>query len=297
MAYFQKNLLKMSRLAYCICALFLLRCTEMPDYSTLTVNVYPPGGGSVSSVPDWNSSPEYQAGTVVRLTATANPGYIFVWWSGASTSTSGDISLTIKRNETVTANFIRTATPTSPATPGALTDSRDGKTYKTVVIGGQRWMAENLNYATSDSWCYNNMNEICDVYGRLYNRSAAIIACPAGWHLPTEEEWTELVNFVDSSTAGAKLKSKSPDWDGTDDYGFSAMPGGTRYSDGSFDDFGSWGNWWTARYSAVSSGTYPYYTSYIYTMLSMRTGREDAFFRISSSDYNNSAESVRCLQD
>jgi uncharacterized protein (TIGR02145 family) len=70
-------------------------------------------------------------------------------------------------------------------------------------------------------------------------------ACPTGWHIPTKAEWSTLVNDVGgSSTAGTKLKTSS--WGGTDDYGFSALPGGSRNSDGTFDELGSYGIWWSA---------------------------------------------------
>lgn len=74
---------------------------------------------------------------------------------------------------------------------GKLTDSRDGHTYKTVVIGKQVWMAENLNFNTANSWCNK-----CETYGRLYTYDAALKACPSGWHLPTDSEWATLTNYT-----------------------------------------------------------------------------------------------------
>lgn len=80
---------------------------------------------------------------------------------------------------------------------GTLTDSRDDKTYKTVKIGEQTWMAENLNYFMSDSTSIcNDMDEDCSRYHRFYTWEAAKEACPTGWHLPTEAEFTTLKNFV-----------------------------------------------------------------------------------------------------
>lgn len=141
---------------------------------------------------------------------------------------------------------------------GTLTDPRDGKTYKTVVIGTQTWMAENLNYKISDSWCYGNKEENCEKYGRLYTWAAAMSAVPNGWHLPTNEEWGILATNVGGvANAGTKLKSKIR-WDsgnGTDDYGFSVFPAGRRIS-GSFYDLGSLAYFWTAT---VSSSTTAYY--------------------------------------
>jgi uncharacterized protein (TIGR02145 family) len=143
-------------------------------------------------------------------------------------------------------------------TADTFTDTRDGKTYRTVKIGEQVWMAENLNYHTDRSWCYRNDTSHCAIYGRVYVWEAAMMACPAGWHLPTRGEWSDLVTFVGNlKTAGAKLKSKW--YGGTDDYGFSANPGGgLRYPDfypdtGYFRDLGSRSGWWTATERGASS--------------------------------------------
>lgn len=151
-------------------------------------------------------------------------------------------------------------------TYGSMTDSRDGKSYKTVIIGTQTWMAENLNYADSvttaslkgKSWCYNDVAANCDVGGRLYTWAAAMDSvklatdadnpldcgygktcglsgkvqgvCPEGWHLPSYDEWNTLFTAVGGqSTAGKVLKSQTG-WDksgnGTDAFGFSALPAG-----------------------------------------------------------------------
>ena len=133
---------------------------------------------------------------------------------------------------------------------GSFTDSRDGKVYKTVKIGdSQTWMAENLNYAANGSVCYENKEANCAKYGRLYDWAAATGACPAGWRLPEDREWATLVNYVGGeSIAGKKLKSTSG-WtgggNGTDDFEFSALPGG-GLSDGKFDGVGNYGVWWSA---------------------------------------------------
>jgi uncharacterized protein (TIGR02145 family) len=128
----------------------------------------------------------------------------------------------------------------------AFKDSRDGKTYKKVTIGTQTWMAENLNYAANNSVCYGNSAENCAEYSRLYNWATAKTACPTGWHLPSDDEWTMLTDNVGGSkTAGTKLKSAegwNKDGNGTDDYGFSALPGGSGSSGGGFDDAGDYGH-------------------------------------------------------
>jgi uncharacterized protein (TIGR02145 family) len=127
----------------------------------------------------------------------------------------------------------------------SFTDSRDGKKYRTVKIGKLTWMAENLNRATGNSWCYENNESNCKKYGRLYDWNTAMKACPAGWRLPTRDDWNNLVEVAGGDVAGTKLKSKTG-WNGTDDFGFSALPGGYRSTDGSFYGAGNLGYWWSA---------------------------------------------------
>jgi len=132
----------------------------------------------------------------------------------------------------------------------SFTDSRDGKRYRTVRIGTQTWMAENLNYTTSNSWCYDDDPSNCTKYGRLYTWDAAMSACPSGWHLPSDVEWDILLAAVGgASTAGTMLKSTtgwSDGGNGADVYGFSALPGGWRDTDGTFTSAGRYGEWWCA---------------------------------------------------
>jgi len=133
-----------------------------------------------------------------------------------------------------------------------VNDSRDGKTYEAVKIGEQTWMAENLNYETSDSKCYDNKTANCDKYGRLYTWENAMTACPSGWHLPSDGEWQTLVDFTGGKeVAGPKLRSKSG-WSthkgyiaGKDYYNFSALPGGMFFN-GSSVLIDLAGYWWSA---------------------------------------------------
>ena len=160
---------------------------------------------------------------------------------------------------------------------GTLLDERDQKTYKTVVIGGQTWMAEDLDYADSinypsmleRNWCYTLYNK-CEGHGRLYTWAAAMDSmgtfsnngkgcgygwicsptypvrgiCPEGWHLPDTTEWKNL--FLDvggKSIAGKMLKTVSGwenDGNGTDEYGFSAWPSGIRENVYSGSFLGRW---------------------------------------------------------
>ena len=116
-------------------------------------------------------------------------------------------------------------------------DLRDGQTYKTVQIGGQVWMAENLNYETATSVLIPEYNgKPREKYGRLYTWDDAMDACPRDWRLPSEEDWNDLIAAAgDSATAGTKLKA-ARDWDkngkytvGTDDFGFAALPAGVSH--------------------------------------------------------------------
>ena len=132
--------------------------------------------------------------------------------------------------------------PDAELREGSLTDERDGQIYKTVVIGTQTWMAENLNYATDSSMCYRIEPEYCDEYGRLYKWIDAQNACPAGWHLPDTTDWNKLFYAVaDVGLAGEVLKT-IPYWERDswnfrelrDLYGFSALPAGIWDSEDPF---------------------------------------------------------------
>ncbi|MDR2694074.1 MAG: fibrobacter succinogenes major paralogous domain-containing protein, partial [Chitinispirillales bacterium] len=130
--------------------------------------------------------------------------------------------------------WLSLAAAQSPGGAGTFTDSRDGKTYNTVKIGKQTWMAENLNYGTSSgSWCYNDRDSYCKKYGRLYEWETAKKTCPSGWHLPSRQEWEALVTYAGGYEAAGKRLKSTIGWNdsgsGTDDYGFSALPGGGRY--------------------------------------------------------------------
>jgi uncharacterized protein (TIGR02145 family) len=188
------------------------------------------------------------------------------------------------------------------AQPGHLTDTRDNQTYKTVKIGSQTWMAQNLNYNAKESVCYDNKPENCQTFGRLYDWNTAIKACPKGWHLPSKEEWNILIKAVGGEDAAGKhLKAKSG-WNdfkdeseeaksvevksgnGLDSYGFSALPSGNRYLNGIFDGAGDFGLWWSAS----------------------EDSEYDAYYRLMNSDYDYSYRShfnksflfsVRCIKD
>lgn len=174
---------------------------------------------------------------------------------------------------------------------GNLTD-RDGNTYKTVKIGSQTWMAENLKVRTEDSWCYKDMESNCQKYGRLYSWDAAKVACPAGWHLPGKGEFEALFFAVGSEdVAGKKLKSTSG-WDeyegksgnGDDAFGFSALPAGHRYYNGDYNDEGLNANFWSSTENS-SDFAYDMYLNFL---------SDKAYLDFNTKDFGFS---VRCLKD
>lgn len=155
-------------------------------------------------------------------------------------------------------------------TYGNVTDI-DGNTYATIQIGTQVWMAENLRTTryrngdpipnvidaneweklTTGAWAhYDNDTKYEVPYGKLYNWYAVTDprhVCPVGWHIPSDQEWKLLVDFVRGK--GGKLKAlvlwNRPNTGGTNSNGFSGLPGGLRYDEGYFSILGFDGNWWS----------------------------------------------------
>ena len=217
-----------------------------------------------------------------------------------------------------------------------MTDERDGKRYKTVTIGDQVWMAENLNYVDSaktpslkgESWCYNNEAANCTVGGRLYTWYAAIDweklatdadnpldcrnysipcglsgmvqgICPSGWHLPSHAEWNALFVAVggqstsveevysQSPAAGKGLKSQTG-WhnagNGTDAFGFSALPVGFRDVNGGYDYDGHYAHFWSSTEINVSD---------VFIMEAIYSS-DDAFL---DRSYKTYGYPIRCVKD
>jgi len=168
--------------------------------------------------------------------------------------------------------------------------------YRTVQIGDQIWMAQNLDYNVKGSRCYDNIEANCATYGRYYDWVTAMALptsceynscasqvgekhrgiCPIGWHIPSEADWSILMKFLNPSCsdnsscslAGNMLKATSG-WNntgygenGTDDYNFTALPGGFCNIYGVFYDLGKYGNWWTSAEYDNNSGAYGRYMSY-----------------------------------
>jgi uncharacterized protein (TIGR02145 family) len=203
-------------------------------------------------------------------------------------------------------------------------DDRDSQTYTTVEIGDQCWLAENLNIGTMissssnqtdngtiEKYCHTNSTSNCDIYGGLYQWDEMMQyettkgvqgICPTGWHLPTDAEWCTLENYVDTGTiscsstgyrgidAGGKLKEfgtahwSAPNIGATNSSGFTALPGGYRRTDGSFNDnSGCCANFWSSN----EAGTNAWYR-YLY-YINAKVGRDNA-----SQAYGFS---VRCIRN
>ena len=199
---------------------------------------------------------------------------------------------------------------------GEFTDARDGQVYKTVAIGSQTWMAENLNYSDKNisSYCYGDDASNCSKYGRLYLWSAAMDSvgtfstagkgcgygktcnangtvrgvCPEGWHLPSDNEWMYLwITIGGTSSAGAKLKSTSGwynDGNGTDSFGFAVLPAGNRDNLGNYNDDEFYAYFWS---SDENDGYYAYHWFFGYDRGHVRR-----------NNYNkDNGFPVRCLSD
>ena len=171
-----------------------------------------------------------------------------------------------------------------------LKDTRDGKSYKTVQIGQQTWMAENLAFKTDKySYCYANKVANCEKYGRLYRWDAAVKACPAGWHLPTDEEWQTLekkLGMADTDMAKANT------WRGTDQatkllsdttVNFGLLFGGYHNPPSNNFLIGMQSFFWTA----TENGAHAWYRQ-------MRDGSGKIYRRTRPKSW---AMSVRCVKD
>jgi len=135
---------------------------------------------------------------------------------------------------------------------GTFTDVRDGKAYKTVTIGKQVWMAENLAFKTeTGNWAYENKTENLITYGYLYNWEAAKKSCPKGWHLPSNAEWEILINFYGGDTVAAGNLKSNTLWKDSDNAinknnDFNVLPGGqTGLNNRQFLGIGEKGIWWS----------------------------------------------------
>jgi len=194
----------------------------------------------------------------------------------------------------------------------AVTDI-DGNTYATVTIGEQIWMAENLRTSRFNngreithiesrrkwadtrepaySWYQNDKSSFQDTYGALYNWYTVEHGnlCPEGWRVPDNTDWDELSSHL-GVNAGGHLKEAGTDhWNTTSEAddnktGFTALPGGSRQADGTFEALGEWGNWWSTSESSETNALYVYLFRASTTMGKFDTYKDNGF-------------SVRCLKN
>lgn len=212
----------------------------------------------------------------------------------------------------------------------SLIDERDGQEYKTVKIGDQWWMAENLNYydtlnlsVKAKSWCYNDSAYYCKKYGRLYTWAAAVDSvklyrdksidcgygracvlsdtvygiCPLGWHLPNNMEWETLYSAVGGQSTAAKILRTTSGWlegdNGTDSVGFSALPAGYMTSYDCKGHVGSIGCFGSEGYSANfwSATENSVYEAYYMQFYYFLEGATGGFIS------KNYAHSIRCVKN
>ena len=168
-------------------------------------------------------------------------------------------------------------------------DSRDGQVYRSVKIGEQTWMAENLNYAVDSSYCYNDSSENCQKYGRLYETvDITKSVCPEGWHFPEFNETETLIKNAGTYIAGRNLKAQSgwaEDGNGKDALGFSALPGGMMHYNGSFSH---------STQKATFMFFHPDYEHFGYLQFQYNAQDYDSYTHLSD---DKDAFSVRCVKD
>ena len=188
----------------------------------------------------------------------------------------------------------------------SFTDSRDGQSYDIVKIGDLTWMAENLNYKTEASVCPDGDSRNCKRLGRLYTWAEAKMVCPEGWRLPTKADFAQLLAQPDagapdavSNKVGAALKAKDG-WfkkgNGTDEFGFNALPAGYRsavskaddgaVTGGKFDGIGGYAYFWSADEDAENPESNAFY---LFLSFSSDAASLNSFAK---EDYR----SVRCVR-
>jgi uncharacterized protein (TIGR02145 family) len=269
-----------------------LTCGSVPDSGYEGIEINPPvltcsygtrGAPTWKNVPDWYNP---AIGTYSNISVTATCGSVT-----REANCSGSLSVSCSGNSNTSTHYCSDG---SMREYGSVTHGE--QTYKTVVIGRQTWMAENLNYEAEGSKCYDDDPSNCTKYGRLYDWETAMTACPSGWHLPSQAEWNTLSSYVKaasncSNCDAAKLKATSGwiSYNSTDEYGFSALPGGgASYSDGIFFFYnaGLTSYMWVLTTCEQNTCVYAKYMNHINTSVGEHT-----------AGYRNLLFSVRCLLD
>ena len=269
---------------------------------------------SISSTSVLGLTATLQAGSF----ATGNGSLTFIV-SGTPTSVGNALFSLNIGGQVCSVSILVQEKPSTIGIPGPNISDNDGNTYKTVYIGTQQWMAENLKVTkyndgtsipnisdntqwsnlTTGAWSYYNNDAANNAkYGKLYNWYAVSPTtngnknvCPIGWHVPTDAEWTVLTDYLGGvNVAGGKMKEvgttswNSPNTDATNTSLFTGLPGGNRNSNGDCSLIGNDGNWWSSTESSAGVAWSRY--------LDNGDG--------SASRYNSNKKagfSVRCLRD
>ena len=248
--------------------------------------------------------------------------------SSSSICEDCDGSSSSKAKSSSSKGDVKSGSSTKPCVVGedenCFKDSRDGQTYRTVQIGTQIWMAENLNFETGNSFCYDDEKSNCTKYGRLYTWGAAIDSvgkysknakgcgntedctptypvrgiCPEGWHLPDTTEWWVLIDLAGGEDDAGKVLKSTSGWknngNGTDEFGFNALPVGGQFGGsfgGDYFDKGERADFWTSSYSyRVFGGAID---------MGLEYNRDGVFMDLVSSRVGSSDRgySIRCLND
>lgn len=258
---------------------------------------------------------------ICSVAVTAAIGYLIVWAATVTDPFDDTSKIASSANITVSGGQVTLSAASSWSCGDTLVDSRDGKTYATVLIGSQCWMAESINYGTmtaganeqgsdcpsvaeTEKYCYNDDSGSCNTNGGLYQWNQAMCGsttagaqgiCPSGWHIPTHDEYTTLERAVcDSGTCETDFPydSTTTGWRGTDEgtklksggsSGFNGLLGGRRGTDGSFGYGGSYGFFW----SSLESGSNAWRRK-------LRSGYATVY---RSAGDKAGGFSVRCLKD
>jgi len=303
-----------------------LTCATVPVSGISGIAIIPPAltcsnGKTAASIawtnaPTWGN-PAYGAYSNIKATATCGTSV------DLSANCSGTLNVSCSGYDNTSTHYC-----SNSIMKAYNSVTYNGQTYKTVVIGTQIWMAENLNYNpnTGNSVCYDGLTSNCNKYGRLYDWSTAMNLqsscngencsvevlskhrgiCPPDWHIPNDADWDKLFHYVDGTsgteslyyypTVGRYLKATSgwnrfingANGNGTDQFGFSALPGGCSIAS-SHGGVGSSSYWWSATERSESI-----LRSYAYTR-TMHYGDEGAYRNDALKPDN--LLSVRCLQD
>ena len=308
-------------------AIQTIDCSTATNNGTLTANTSASGVSSVIAYTGGNGGTH----TGQTITSTGVTGLTATLAAGTFANGNGSLTYEISGtpSENGTASFeVNIGGKTCILTRNIITPTSgygtnitdvDGNTYKTVYIGTQQWMGENLKTSkysdgttipeitdntqwanlTTGAWAYYNNDAANNTkYGKLYNWYAVNKTsngnknvCPTGWHVPTDAEWTVLTDYLGgANVAGGKMKEvgttswKSPNTDATNTSLFTGLPGGYRSNHAVYGNFGDSGYWW----SSTEKANYNAVTRYLY-------------YSIGNANTNHTLEtyglSVRCLRD